>query len=481
MMNFLQRGLVSGEVITLPIMTTLITSQPWLGLLTKLLRPDQCSTSESVLNQHAKGESFDKAVSPDVVVFPEATQDVQRVIRFAYEHGIPVTPVAVNSSLEGHTVPVRGGISLDMTRMNKILEFRAEDLLIVVQPAVTYPQINEHTKRNGLFFPIDPGAHASLGGMISTNASGTAAVRYGVTGDYVLALEVVTPTGEIIRTGSRARKSSSGYSLTRLFCGAEGTLGVITEVTLKLVGLPEAASAARVPFKDAESATSFVTSIIQAGVPVARCEIVDPQTIHAVNNYKQTSYPEEMTVFLEFHGNREGVKADAVLAQELAEHHGALTFEASSDAEERAKLWEARHSVFYAQLAENKGRRNIVTDVAVPISKLPEVVTASLQRFREAGLNTYLVGHVGDGNFHLAVFFDDKLGELERVEAVSEVMVNHALQVDGTSTGEHGVGLRKLKYMEREHGNSLELMRTIKQTLDPKGIMNPGKKVVSRQ
>jgi D-lactate dehydrogenase (cytochrome) len=449
----------------------------WLEPLSKLLKPDQFSTGESVLQSHAKGESYDLSILPDAVVFPESTQDVQKIIRFAYEHSIPVTPVAVNSSLEGHTVPLFGGISLDMTRMNKILEFRAEDLLIVVQPAVTYPQINDYTKRSGLFFPIDPGAHASLGGMISTNASGTAAVRYGVTGDYVLALEVVTPTGEIIRTGSRARKSSSGYNLNRLFCGAEGTLGVITEVTLKLVGLPEAASAARVPFKDAEMATHFVTSLIQAGVPVARCELVDPQTIRAVNAYKGTSYPEEMTVFLEFHGNSQGVKADAVLARELAQQHQALAFESSTDPQERAKLWEARHSVFYAQLADNHGKRNFVTDVAVPISKLPEVVTVSLQRFREAGLNTYLVGHVGDGNFHLAVFFDDKPGELERIEKASEAMTLHALDVGGTSTGEHGVGLRKLKYMQREHGESLELMRMIKQTFDPKNIMNPGKKI----
>jgi D-lactate dehydrogenase (cytochrome) len=461
-------------------MTTLTVPKAWLGPLAKLLKPDQFSTGESVLHQHAKGESFDGAVLPEVVVFPESTQDVQNIIRFAYEHAIPVTPVAVNSSLEGHTVPVQGGISLDMTRMNKILEFRSEDLLIVVQPGVTYPQINEHTKRRGLFFPIDPGAHASLGGMISTNASGTAAVRYGVTGDYVLALEVVTATGDIIRTGSRARKSSSGYNLTRLFCGAEGTLGVITEVTLKLVGLPEAASAARVPFRDAEAATHFVTSIIQAGVPVARCELIDPQTIRAVNAYKNTSYPEEMTVFLEFHGNPEGVKADATLAKELAEEHGALAFDSSTKDEERAQLWEARHSVFYAQLAENKGKRNVVTDVAVPISKLPEVVTVSLQRFREAGLNAYLVGHVGDGNFHLAVFFEDEPDEQSRVEKVSEAMVIHALQVGGTSTGEHGVGLRKLKYMEREHGASLGLMQAIKKTLDPKGIMNPGKKIATQ-
>jgi D-lactate dehydrogenase (cytochrome) len=456
-------------------------TKPWLEPLSRLLKPDQFSTGESVLQSHSKGESYDLSVLPEVVVFPETTQDVQKIILSANEHKIPVTPVAVNSSLEGHTVPLHGGISLDLTRMNKILEFSNQDLLIVVQPAVTYPQINDYTKRSGLFFPVDPGAHASLGGMISTNASGTAAVRYGVTGDYVLALEVVTPTGEIIRTGSRARKSSSGYNLTRLFCGAEGTLGVITEVTLKLVGLSEAASAARVPFKDAESATNFVTSIIQAGIPVARCELIDPQTIRAVNAYKQTAYPQEMTVFLEFHGNAEGVKADAAFAEELASQHQALAFDSSTDPLERTRLWEARHSVFYAQLADNPNKRNFVTDVAVPISKLPEVVTASLERFREAGLNTYLVGHVGDGNFHLAVFFEDKPGELECVEKVSEAMVNQALDVGGTCTGEHGIGLRKLKYMEREHGASLDIMWAIKQTLDPNNIMNPGKKVVSSQ
>jgi D-lactate dehydrogenase (cytochrome) len=455
-----------------------MSSISWLKSLNKILKPDQVSTSESVLQLHSKGESFDKAVLPDVVVFPESTSDVQSIVSLAYDCGIPITPVAVNSSLEGHTVPLHGGISLDMTRMNKILEFKPEDLLIVVQPAVTYPQINDYTKRSGLFFPIDPGAHASLGGMISTNASGTAAVRYGVTGDYVLALEVVTPTGAVIRTGTRARKSSSGYNLNRLFSGAEGTLGVITEVTLKLVGLPEAASAARVPFKDAEMATHFVTSIIQAGIPVARCELIDPQTIRAVNVYKQTNYPEEMTVFLEFHGNADGVKADAVFAEELAGQCGALGFDSSTDPTERTHLWEARHSVFYAQLAANPGKRNFVTDAAVPISKLPEVVSTSLQRFRSANLNTYLVGHVGDGNFHLTVFFEDKPGELERAEKVSEEMVNHVLQVGGTCTGEHGIGLRKLKYMEREHGASLAIMQAIKQTLDPKGIMNPGKKVV---
>jgi D-lactate dehydrogenase (cytochrome) len=257
----------------------------WITALTDALGADRVATTTAILDQHAHGESFDRSVRPDLVAFPESTEDVALVMRFANEHGIPVTPVGVNSSLEGHTVPVRGGISLDLTRMNRILSFHPEDLLIVVQPGVTYPKVNERTRHSGLFFPIDPGAHASIGGMIGTNASGTAAVRYGVTGDWVLALEVVTPTGEIIRTGSRARKSSSGYNLTRLMCGSEGTLGVVTEATLRLTGLPDVAMAARVPFPDIRTATRFVTALIQAGVPVARCELVDAATIRAVTGY----------------------------------------------------------------------------------------------------------------------------------------------------------------------------------------------------
>ncbi|MDQ3458464.1 MAG: FAD-binding protein [Deinococcota bacterium] len=446
--------------------------------LKALLREDQLSTGASVLESHARGESYDEAVLPEAVVFPESTEDVRRVMLYAFERGVPVTPVAVNSSLEGHTVPVRGGVSLDMTRMNRILEFRPEDLLAVVQPGASYPRLNDYVRRSGLFFPIDPGAHASLGGMISTNASGTAAVRYGVTADYVLALELVTPTGAVIRTGSRARKSSSGYAITRLYCGAEGTLGVITEATVRLVGLPEAAAAARVPFGSVEAATRFVSALIASGVPVARCELVDPLSIAAVNRHQGTSYPEEMTVFLEFHGSPAGVASDTALAEEIAREHGALLFDSSSDASERERLWAARHNMFYATVAANPGKRSVVTDVAVPISRLAEAVGAALANCREAGLSAYLVGHVGDGNFHLAIFFDpaDPAAQA-RVEEVSHKMVEHALSLGGTSTGEHGVGIRKLRYMEREHGASLAVMRALKAALDPRGIMNPGKKL----
>ncbi len=443
--------------------------------LKRLLSAEQVLNAPAVLEQHSRGESYDEAVLPEAVVYPETTEDVQKVMAYAFEHGVPVTPVAVNSSLEGQTVPLHGGVSLDLTRMNRILEFKPEDLLIVVQPGVTYPAVNDHTRRSGLFFPIDPGAHASIGGMISTNASGTAAVRYGVTADYVLALEVVTPTGEVIRTGSRARKSSSGYSLTRLYCGAEGTLGVITEVTLRLVGLPEAVISARAPFEDAGAATTFVTSLIGAGVPVARCELVDPQSVRSVNLYQGSSYPEEMTIFLEFHGNPAGVQAEAALAEDLAREQGVLAFDFSSDPSERSKLWEARHAMFYAALAANPGKRSLVTDVTVPISKLPEAVENAYRALRELDLIGYLVGHVGDGNFHLAVFFEPEARA--RVETLSQRLVQHALRVGGTSTGEHGVGLRKRKYMEAEHGAALEVMRLLKRALDPRGIMNPGKKL----
>lgn len=372
-------------------------------------------------------------------------------------------------------MPVKGGISLDLSRMSQVLEFRPEDMLIVVQPGITYPAINERARRSGLFFPVDPGAHASIGGMISTNASGTAAVRYGVTADYVLGLEVVTPTGATIRTGSRARKSASGYSLSRLYCGAEGTLGVITEVTLKLVGLPEAALAARVPFGNVAQATEFALSLIQANVPVARCELVDGPSMKAINAYKGTAYPEEMTIFLEFHGNAEGLAADARLAEELAMTGGALAFESSSDSSARKELWAARHSHFFAIVAANPAKRSLVTDVAVPISALPAAVQFATDLLTKLSLKGYVIGHVGDGNFHVTLFFDHGAAGAALAQEFSRRLVTHAIEAGGTSTGEHGVGIRKRAYMEEEHGQALQVMRELKHALDPNGIMNPGK------
>ncbi|HKI56207.1 MAG TPA: FAD-linked oxidase C-terminal domain-containing protein [Trueperaceae bacterium] len=448
-----------------------------IALPTGLLREDQIVTTPAVLEQHGRGESFSETVLPDAVLYPESAEEVAAVVGFAVERGIPVTPVGANSSLEGHTVPLAGGLSLDMTRMDRILELRPADFLTVVQPGVQYRAVNERARHSGVFFPIDPGAHATLGGMVSTNASGTMAVRYGVTGDYVLGLQVVTPTGEVLRVGNRARKSASGYDLCALFTGAEGTLGVITEITLRLVGLPEAASAARVPFGDAAAATAFVTRLIQAGVPVARCELVDPRSIAAVNDYAGTAYPEEMTVFLEFHGNPAGIAADAELARDLAGEAGALGFEAAAGAAARERLWDARHKAFYAYVAANPGKRNLVTDVAVPISRLPQAVTGALADCAALGIPAYLIGHVGDGNFHLALFYGESAEERQRVDDAAHAVVRRALALGGTCTGEHGIGARKLRYLAEEHGDALRLMQLLKRTLDPAGIMNPGKKV----
>lgn len=445
--------------------------------LTALLGADAVDTTDAIRSQHAHGESYGAAVMPDVVVFPRSTAEVAALLAYASEHGVPVTPVGANSSLEGHTVPVRGGISLSLMHLGRILEARPQDLLAVVQPGVTYPRLNDHVRRHGLFFPIDPGAHASIGGMVSTNASGTAAVRYGTTADYVLALEVVTPTGEVLRLGNRARKSASGYDLCALFTGAEGTLGVITEVTLRLVGLPEAAAAARVPFEDAHAATTFVTRLIQAGVPVARCELVDEHSIRACNAYSGTTFPEQMTIFLEFHGNEAGVAAEVELARELAEVSGALAFEAATDPSERERLWEARHTMFFASNAAHPGLESLVTDVAVPISQLPGALTSALADCAAAGFDANLVGHVGDGNFHLTLYLPEDEAARAAAHEIVDRLTLRALEVGGTATGEHGVGLRKLKYMAREHGESLELMRSIKRLLDPAGIMNPGKKL----
>lgn len=442
-----------------------------------LLREDQVVTDRAVLEEHGRGESYAGTALPEAVVYPETPEETAAVVAFAARRGVPVTPVGANSSLEGHTVPLSGGLSLDMTRMDRILELRPEDFLAVVQPGVHYRALNERARHAGVFFPIDPGAHATIGGMVSTNASGTMAVRYGVTGDYVLAMQVVTPTGQLLRLGNRARKSASGYDLCGLFTGAEGTLGVITEITLRLVGLPEAVSAARVSFAGASAATVFVTRLIQAGVPAARCELVDARSIAAVNAFSGTSYPEEMTVFLEFHGNPAGVAADADLARDVARHSGALRFEAAAEAEERERLWEARHKAFYAYLAANPGKRNLVTDVAVPISRLPEAVTGALEDCATLGLPAYLIGHVGDGNFHVAMFYGDGEYEATRAAEASHAIVRRALASGGTCTGEHGIGARKLRYLEEEHGAALGLMQLLKRTLDPTGIMNPGKKV----
>ena len=446
-----------------------------------ILRRDQIDTSTSALDLHGRGESWDAVRRPDVVVYPESTEDVRRVLALAYETRTPVTPVAVNSSLGGHTVPVAGGISLDLTRMDRILEIATEDFLAVVQPGVTYPRLNEALRATGLFFPVDPGAEASLGGMASTNASGTLAVRYGVTRDLVLGLELVTPTGRVVRTGGRAPKSSSGYALTQLLCGAEGTLGVITELTVRLVPRPEAVMGARAAFGDVRGAVELVNAVLQAGLPVARCELVDAAAIGAIRAHLGLELPEAPTVFLEFHGDDAAVRSATDVSRGLARESGASAAGGGTGPAARAAGWGGRGQAYYATVAVNPGMENVITDLAVPVSRLAEVIEASLAAAARTGAPTYLIGHVGDGNFHLNLFFPPgDAAARARVEAAYAEMVNLALAAGGTSTGEHGIGLRKLPFVRAEHGDAVDLMWAIKDALDPAGIMNPGKKLPPR-
>jgi D-lactate dehydrogenase (cytochrome) len=365
--------------------------------------------------------------------------------------------------------------------MNRVLEVAADDFLAVVQPAVTYPQLNRSLRASGLFFPVDPGAEASLGGMASTNASGTLAVRYGVTRDHIRGLEVVTPTGQVIRTGGRAPKSSSGYSLTQLFCGAEGTLGVITELTVRLVPRPESAVGARVAFGDIPSAVGYVTELIQAGMPVARCELVDGAGLRAIREHLGLTLPETPTVFLEFHGEPATARSACENAVALAREHGSPVADMATDPAALEALWRARHQAYNAAVAVHPGLTNVITDVAVPVSRLAEVIETALASIERVGVASILIGHAGDGNFHLVLFFPPNDADARRrVETAYDELVRAALAAGGTCTGEHGVGLRKLPYVREEHGAAVDVMWAIKDALDPAGIMNPGKKLPQR-
>jgi len=445
------------------------------------LRSDQIDTSPSALALFSRGESTAVTRSPDVIVYPETTADVQAVMRVASRLGTAVTPVGANSSLEGHTVPLQGGVSLSLARMDRIVEIAAGDFLAVVQPGVTYPRLNEALRPTGLFFPVDPGAEASLGGMASTNAAGTMTVRYGVTADQVLALEVVLADGTVIRTGGRALKSSSGYQLTRLFCGAEGTLGVITELTMKLTPRPAHVAGARVSFADVGACVDYVTELVQSGVALARCELVDAPSITAINRHLGLQLAEAATVFLEFHGDRHTTAADVSTALQLSREHAAGASAVAKDEGELRALWRARHQAFYCLTAAHPGLNSLVTDLAVPISRLAEVVAASLEVTAEAGLPTYVLGHVGDGNFHLTLFFepDDAAAEAAALASHSR-LVALTLAAGGTCTGEHGIGFRKLPYVRAEHGAAVDVMWSLKDALDPLGILNPGKKLPAR-
>ena len=437
-----------------------------------------CSTALVIREQHGRDESvFTRVPPPAAVVFAESTQDVQDAVKLCVQYKVPVIPFGVGSSLEGHLLAVQGGISIDLTRMNKVLAIHAEDLTVTVQPGVTRKQLNEELKSTGLFFPIDPGADATVGGMSATRASGTNAVRYGTMRENVLALEVVTASGELIRTGTRAKKSSAGYDLTRLMVGSEGTLGVMTEITLRIYPLPEAISAAICSFPSIADAVHTVIQTIQLGVPIARVELIDANTVRMVNQYAKLGLREEPMLLMEFHGSPAGVQEQAETVQALASEHGGQAFEWATTPEERTRLWTARHNAYFAAIQSRPGCRAISTDTCVPISQLAECLLESVAEVDASGIPYFLVGHVGDGNFHFGYLIDpDNAAEFEAAERLNQQLVSRAQRLGGTCTGEHGIGLHKMDFLVREAGGgAVDMMRTIKHALDPHNIMNPGK------
>ena len=438
---------------------------------------DRVSRAQAVREQHGRDESPFDVAPPDAVVFCESTEDVAFVVARAAEHAVPVIPFGVGSSLEGHLLAVQGGVSIDLSRMNKVIAVNAEDLTVTVQAGVTRMQVNEEIRHTGLFFPIDPGADASIGGMCATRASGTNAVRYGTMRENVLGLTVVTASGEVIHTGTRARKSSAGYDLTRLMVGSEGTLGVMTEITLRVYPLPEAMSAATCTFPSIDAAVRAVIQIIQTGVPIARCELLDRHAVRAVNRHDKLSLTEAPMLLMEFHGSEAGVAEQAAAVQEIASEHGGEGFQWATTPEERKKLWTARHRAYFAGLQMKPGCRTVTTDTCVPISRLAESVVQASDEAEAAGLQHYIVGHVGDGNFHIAYLVDpNKPEERETAERLNEALVMRALAMDGTCSGEHGVGLHKMEFLKSEAGvGAIDMMRTLKRALDPKNILNPGK------
>jgi len=437
----------------------------------------QCSTALAVREQHGRDEGSIEAPPPAAVVFAESTQDVQDAVRLAAQHAVPVIAYAAGSSLEGHLLAVQGGISIDVNRMHRVLSIDANDLTVTVQPGITRKALNEAIKDQGLFFPIDPGADASIGGMAATRASGTNAVRYGTMRENVLALEVVTASGELLRTGTRAKKSAAGYDLTRLMVGSEGTLGLFTEVTVRLYPLPEAVSAAICSFPSIEAAVRSVIQTIQLGVPIARVELIDVNSVRMVNAHSRLGLREESMLLMEFHGSAASVKEQAETVQEIAREFGGQAFEWASTPEERTRLWTARHNAYFAAVQSRPGCRAISTDTCVPISRLADCLLESVDEADASGIPYFLVGHVGDGNFHFGYLIDpESPDERERAEAMNHRLVARALSMGGTCTGEHGVGVHKMGFLVDEAGaGAVDMMRAIKRALDPQNILNPGK------
>ena len=437
----------------------------------------QFSQALAVRAQHGRDESAFDVAPPAAVVFAQSTQDVADAVRLCAQHRVPVIPFGVGSSLEGHVLAVQGGISLDVGRMDRVLAIHAEDLTVTVQPGVTRKALNEAVKSTGLFFPIDPGADASLGGMAATRASGTNAVRYGTMRENVLALEVVTADGSVIRTGTRAKKSSAGYDLTRLLVGSEGTLGVMTEITVKLYPLPEAVMAATCSFATLADAVNATIEIIQQGVPIARCELLDENTVRIVNRHAKLALPEGTLLLFEFHGSPAGVREQVEAVQAITTGRGGQAFEWAETPEARTRLWTARHNAYFAGVQSRPGCKAITTDACVPISRLAEAVLDSVTEAQAAGLPFFMVGHVGDGNFHMGYLIDpEQPAERVLAEQLNSQLVQRALALGGTCTGEHGVGLHKMEFLVDETGaGAVAMMRSIKQALDPHNILNPGK------
>ncbi len=434
-------------------------------------------TTQAMREHHGSDESSYDPMPPDAVIFAHSTDEVATAVKLCSSHDVPIIPYGAGTSLEGHVLALQGGITIDLSQMNRMIAVHAEDLTATVQAGVTRKQLNLEIKDSGLFFPIDPGADASLGGMAATRASGTNAVRYGTMRENVLALTVVTSDGRVIKTGTRAKKSSAGYDLTRIFVGSEGTLGIITEVTVRLYPQPEAISAAVCSFPNASDAVNAVIQTIQMGVPVARVEFLDENGVKAINAHDKLGLPEKPLLLFEFHGSEHGVKEQAELVQEITAEHNAIGFEWATRPEDRSRLWAARHNAYFALLQMRPGHRSITTDCCVPISRLAESILETKADCERNGMVYSIIGHVGDGNFHVLMLVDPHdASEVAKAEAINNRMVSRAIEMDGTCTGEHGVGLHKMDFLVQEHGeDAIDTMRGIKHALDPKNIMNPGK------
>jgi D-lactate dehydrogenase (cytochrome) len=442
----------------------------------RLLLGDRLSSAASVREQHGKDASYHPCVPPDAVAFAHSTEEVSEIVKVCARHNLPIIPFGSGTGLEGNVVAVRGGVSIDMSQMNRILQVSTDDLDTTVEAGVTHEQLNEHLVGTGLFFSVDPGANSTIGGMAATRASGSNSVRYGTMRENVLSLKVVLADGRVIRTASRARKSAAGYDLTRLFVGSEGTLGVITEVTVRLYGVPAAISSAVCSFPNVEAAVNVVIKTVQAGVPVARIELANAVQMDAINEYSRLDLPVAPTLWLEFHGTEASVAEQAKMVQIIASKHGGADFSWTAKPEDRQKLWRARHDVYYADKALRQGGQLWVTDVCVPISRLAECITETQKDVATSFLPAPIVGHVGDGNFHVGfVLNPSDPSEMAEAQRLNERVVRRALSLDGTCTGEHGIGCGKIDFLLAEHGEAVSVMRAIKKAFDPDNIMNPGK------